>query len=557
MGCDDTTHNFPSAHEFSSITCNDRSRLRGLYSYSESEVDVNIRENLNANLSDKLTGIALILQSSRELVVWSLITTTIGLSAAIWWLRAWLDLIASCLFWLLLLALMFHIFKVGYTTYHSMIKAREEHRKLHLANEEKFVKLERERAKLDLDRYMPRVLEAGLLSGRNISYGPKGEITVSDYRSNAHQFIEASEVSTPMQLAGPFERISIAECAASVEPNSLKVCVGTIADTGEKAIISFKKSHFKFIGASQKGKSSLVASFLDAVSQTHTPDVVQFSILDMEDMTGNLFTYLPHVRMHARTKEDVVVALRECVAIMEERYTHTVKEIAHMPILLIYVEEFLDLKNQLKAFNPEAYKEVSAHITTLALRGLKARCQLLLCAQADYRDKSGDLAGAMSSIPNGFSVCLKPDASRAAGFTDTALLNRNYQENKVGVFVAQTPTLKAIVIGPDCDLEKRLVELEQEELADTEEGTGIYLLPQPEDADDADIQPSALPVMRSKGPTADSIDLNEAVSHWNSGYDSQYGLMKCYPGMTQYQANKLMKKLKGLADRSTDCLQTV
>jgi hypothetical protein len=380
------------------------------------------------------------------------------------------------------------------------------------------IKNARERGKLQIESAMPRIIEAALVSGRNISYSSKGDVHLTDWRSNVHN-INASSTDAPLQIEGPLSRVTIEECVEAIEPNSFKICVGTVQGTGEKAVLSFKKTHFKIIGASQKGKSSLVAAFLTIVSQTHTPDQVQFAVLDMEDMTGRLFTDLPHTIRHARNLEDVVYGLREIVSIMEERYRNTVKEIALMPIILIYLEEFLDLKNQLKAFNTALYKECVAHVTTLATRGLKARCQLLLCAQTEYRDSGGELAGALANIPNGFSVCLVPSAARAAGFTNTELLNRNYKENRVGVFVAKHPQLQGIVVGPDFDLERRLMDLEDDD-------DGSYLLPSPH------------------SPTKAEIDLAEAQNYWNNGFNSENKIMTCYPGMTKYQANKLCKKLR-------------
>lgn len=504
-----------------------------------------INERMNVDGDNKLGGVALILASTPQIVVvWSLIVVSVFGVVALIWLRDYLTLIGTILLWSSIIAIIVKIAHKAYVTYHVVSKQSLDRQTLKEKLEKLRIQNETERAKLSLTYKMAYAVDAGIANGRNISYSAKGELQISDWRSNVHSISEIATNQTTPQIEAPLRRISITECVEAIEHNSLKVCVGSIQDTDQKAIITFKKSHFKFIGASQKGKSSLVATFLDVVSQTHSADVVQFAILDMEDMTGNLFSDLPHVIKHARSKETVVLGLREMVSIMDYRYTLPVKEIAKMPIILIYVEEFLDLKNQLKAFNPDLYKETIAHITTLATRGLKARCQLMLCAQTEYRDSGGELAGALANIPNGFSVCLKPEAARAAGFTNTVLLNKNYQENKVGVFVAKHPQLQCIVVGAECDLEKRLADLEQDESDEEEEG--LYLLPQQQSEQETIAE---LPKFREKGPQADAIDINEAIGYWNDGYGSENKLMAAYPGLTKYQANKLYKRIKAVNDR--------
>lgn len=283
---------------------------------------------------------------------------------------------------------------------------------------------------------------------------------------------------------GGVRRLSIDEIVEHCQANSYKMFVGrSMTKPNHPAVqINFYKQHFRMIGASQRGKSSMVAAFLTIVTRTHDPKHVRLALLDMEDQTSNLFADLPHVatiqrdgqrvRLHARNADQVLEYLVNVVEIMRYRYTLSKEQVRSLPILLVYIEEFLALKNEFKArvqraTSKEAREQAEAEyavlvycIESLSQQGLKARVQLLLCAQVEYADD--DFREAMVNIGCGFSFCVRPTAAAAAGFRNNALLKRNAEDNKVGQAVVETPDCNDLVLAPDFDLEARLLAYEQE-----------------------------------------------------------------------------------------------
>ena len=285
---------------------------------------------------------------------------------------------------------------------------------------------------------------------------------------------------------GGIERLTIEEIVAHTKPNSFTIWIGrSLTKEGNPALlINFYKQHFRFIGASQRGKSSMVAAFIEIVTRTHDPRHVQLILLDKENLTSNLFADLPHVvklrmptgeivRMHARSNEQVLQYLIHTTVLMERRYRIIERDgiaaLKKMPVILVYIEEFLRLKAYFKAQLKTAKDKEQAEsdyatlmycINELAGRGLKARVQLLLCAQVDYADD--DFREAMANISCGFSFCVKRDAAMAAGFTNAELLTRNLKENKVGQAVVECPDCNDLVLAPEYDLEARLEAWQEE-----------------------------------------------------------------------------------------------
>jgi hypothetical protein len=269
-------------------------------------------------------------------------------------------------------------------------------------------------------------------------------------------------------------RLPIEAIVGSTEQNSYNVCIGRslTKDGNPPAQINFYKQHFKFIGASQKGKSSMVAAFLDIVTQTHDPDHVLIALLDLEDQTSRLFAHLDHVAevetdkgrvlLHARDHEEVLEHLEYVVSAMNNRYELTKSQLMQEPILLVYIEEFLSLKNYFKQTDKQKYARLVFCINELARRGLKARVQLLLCAQVDYRDE--DFQEALVNVSCGMAFCVRMTATQAAGFYNTELLRQNVQDNKVGQAVCEMPDCNDLILAPEYNLEKRLIALEEAEM---------------------------------------------------------------------------------------------
>ncbi len=277
-------------------------------------------------------------------------------------------------------------------------------------------------------------------------------------------------------------RIKVDEIVKHTERNSYRTYIGrSLTHRDNPAVpISFYKRHIKIIGASQMGKSSMAAALLDSILRTHDPERVLVALLDMEDQTSNLFADDPHIvqvkqdgkltSLHARSKEQVLEHLELIVQIMDYRYTLSKIEVAQQPLLLVYLEEFLALKDYFKArakgtkgpAKEQAiydYERLVYCIKEIARRGLKVLVQFLMCAQVDYRDD--DLQEALINVTSGICFCVRSTAANAAGFYQNEMLNRNAKDNKVGQAVVEMPDCKDLILAPEYDLEKRLIALER------------------------------------------------------------------------------------------------
>lgn len=288
--------------------------------------------------------------------------------------------------------------------------------------------------------------------------------------------------------AGEFlpPRLTIDEIVAHVRPNSYTLYIGrSLTRPGNPAIlINFYQQHFKLIGASGRGKSSMAAAFLEIVIRTHDTDHVLVVLLDLEDRTSNLFAEIDHlaevyvngawVPLHARTHGQVLEYLGYVVEIVRMRYDLGEEDRLQQPVVLVYLEEFIELKDYFKTRMDTVpdhekaqargdYADLVYRIKTIARLGLKARVQFLICAQVDYRDD--DLQEALINVTSGMAFSVLVTAARAAGFYRTDLLTRNAKEDKEGQAVAQMPDCKDLVLAPEFDLGKKLLALEAAERA--------------------------------------------------------------------------------------------
>ncbi|MGH2478492.1 MAG: FtsK/SpoIIIE domain-containing protein, partial [Ktedonobacteraceae bacterium] len=277
------------------------------------------------------------------------------------------------------------------------------------------------------------------------------------------------------------ERLSIDVICQHIERNSYTIYLGRSMTKGDGPAlpVNFYKQHIKIIGTSQRGKSSMAAIIITIITATHDPACVQLALLDQENITARLFAHLPHlaswrgVKLHAQTPEQVTAYLGYLVDMMDYRYTLPTAERKALPLVLMYLEEFLDLKNdlrlQIKLFagsgmkqeREEAtkrYAQFMMAINKLALRGLKARMQFLLCAHTDYADE--DFRDALSQFGICLSFCAKPTAAQAAGFTDYGLLSFNAKEDQAGTAVIEAPGVTDLLLAPDYDIDAHLIDLE-------------------------------------------------------------------------------------------------
>jgi hypothetical protein len=156
------------------------------------------------------------------------------------------------------------------------------------------------------------------------------------------------------------KRLTIDEIVQHTPPNSYTIYIGrSLTKPGNPAIlVNFYKQHFKFIGASQRGKSSMAAAFLEIVTRTHDTDHLLVVLLDLEDQTSNLFHDIDHlaeccvngewIPLHAHSPEQVLEYLGYVVQIVRERYELSKTDLPQQPVILVYLEEFIELKDYFK-----------------------------------------------------------------------------------------------------------------------------------------------------------------------------------------------------------------
>lgn len=288
--------------------------------------------------------------------------------------------------------------------------------------------------------------------------------------------------STQSEVPG-VPRITVEQIARHVERNSYEVYIGrSMTRPNHPAMkINFYKRHLKLIGASQHGKSSMAAALLDAITRTHDPQFVQVALLDLEDRTSRLFAHLPHIarvrkngethRLYARNYSQVLAHLEYVSTLIDYRYGLPDDELERQPVLIVYLEEFVDLKDYFKQRieavdrdekeqAKQDYARLVYYIKKIAARGLKVLVQLLMCAQVDYRDD--DLQAALVNVTSGMSFCVRVSAAQAAGFYQSELLARNAKEDKIGQAVCEMPDCKDLILAPDYDLTARLKTLSAE-----------------------------------------------------------------------------------------------
>lgn len=284
------------------------------------------------------------------------------------------------------------------------------------------------------------------------------------------------------------EQPTVEEIVAQIPRNSYKIGLGRSLSTGELIVVGLLKKHLKLIGASQRGKSSMAGALMRIMTETHDPEYLQIALLDLENLTCHLFEHLPHVaRYHvdgkdiplvARSHEEVAELLEYIINILNYRYTLTKKQIRQLPMIIVYLEELLSLKDYFKIKSKakigdaeKQYARLVFCIKEIARRGLKVKIQLLACAQCDYRDE--DLVEAWINIKNGLSFSVKPTAAQAAGFMQYDLLMQNAEDDEPGQFVCEMSEVNDLGLAPYFDLEQLLIawEEEQERLEETVEGS--------------------------------------------------------------------------------------
>ncbi len=395
----------------------------------------------------------------------------------------------------------------------------------------------------------------------------------------------------------PVPRLRPNDIIRNTEPDEYRICIGrSLTKTGNPPVwINFYCQHLKIIGASQYGKSSMAACILYLITRTHAPENVLIALLDLEHKTSKLFTDCQHVAqmtingqpvtLHAKSYEEVLLHLGYCVEIMNQRYKLSEEQVEQEPLLVVYVEEFLDLKDYYKRLvdsltggaKEEAkknYSQLVFRISQLARRGLKVKIQLLLCAQVDYRDE--DFAESLANITGGMSFNVKSTAAQAAGFVRTDLLKRNEKEDRQGQAVVETRDAKDLVLAPEYNLKEKLraldkrrqvaplpngkrttiiapantLKLPEQELENSSQQQMGTVLTHERDGEAAPEESTAkiIPMLPEKGRRAEDIDLNAAIAVYNLGNTSRYQLAKIFD-LSENQGRKLKEIIEAQAEQ--------
>ncbi len=356
-------------------------------------------------------------------------------------------------------------------------------------------------------------------------------------------------------------RITVDQMVAHTERNSYEVYIGrSLTRPGNPAVkINFRRRHIKLIGATQHGKSSEAGAILEAILCTHDPKYVKVALLDLENKTSRLFADAPHVlklridgeavRFHARSYSEVLEHMGYLSSLVDSRYVMSEEELEQQPLILAYLEEFVDLKNYFKqrmsaAVAPEEreaakqdYARLIFYIKKLAARGLKVHVQFLMCAQVDYRDD--DLQEALVNVTSGMSFCVRVSAALAAGFYQSELLARNAREDQIGQCVVEMPDCKDLVLAPEYDLKARLRALPRETYEERE-------------------TPASLPIATRMGPLAPAYrpaapidaELERALVAYDAGHTTQNALAIALD-MSPWSVRPLYTKVKMLRGTRT------
>jgi hypothetical protein len=272
---------------------------------------------------------------------------------------------------------------------------------------------------------------------------------------------------------GNTQKPSLEDLVSRVERNSLQLCLGrSLTKSSDYLIAELAETHIKIIGGTRMGKSCEAAAILDQVQLTHDPSRLCFSLLDLEYKTSRLFERSEHLAIlnggggreivsHAKSIEEVPIHLHHLTQELERRdRLASYQELEKLPHILIYLEEFLNLKRQLRSKDKKTCEQFLVDFNTLTTRGLKLGMHVLACAQVDYADD--DLKEAMNQFV-GLNIAfgVRPQAAAAAGFVNYDLLNQNYANRVPGQFVLEMLGGADLGIAPEYDVKAKLKSLHE------------------------------------------------------------------------------------------------
>lgn len=301
------------------------------------------------------------------------------------------------------------------------------------------------------------------------------------------QDMEQTAETTISEVATDFPKME--EIYNVLRENALEVCLGKSATTGELFTMPLVDgTHYRVIGGSGFGKSCFAAAILDMTTSMNDEDHLQVALLDLEHKTSKLFEKLPHIAQIqvgrryvdciASDPDEVANHLGYLKKELDRRKTLSEHDLRRERFMLIYVEEFLSLKREV---DPKLLEEMANNFTILAVRGRKYGMYLLACAQVDYADRQ--FRDAMNQFNVSASFSVKPKAAQAVGFMSYDLLKQNFAAKQRGQFVLETTGCTDIMLAPQYDVKKMLMQLERSQYVhSTVQSQNLPLLNEPRTA---------------------------------------------------------------------------
>ncbi len=262
---------------------------------------------------------------------------------------------------------------------------------------------------------------------------PSSPITIRD-----NQFGQAQ------LTAGNAEQPRLETIIDELSPNALEFAFGSNRETGQIVKNTLPKAvHLQAIGSTGFGKSMQATGILTQLCTRNDPDHLQLALIDCEGETTAPFADLPHVRFAAEEPREAAKVLAALCKELERR--HISKQ--DLPMILIFVEEFLTLRNRM----PASLKNQALYdFTELACGGRKHGLSLFTIGQTAYAEKS--IRDAQNQFFSSMCFSAKPDMARAAGFRNTALLNTLYSEKRKGQFLLEASSGDAILLAPHVNM---------------------------------------------------------------------------------------------------------
>ncbi len=268
---------------------------------------------------------------------------------------------------------------------------------------------------------------------------------VPDHQHIEYNYSDTSTRAGQEQLAAAhnIEQPRLATIIEELTPNTLEFVFGLDATTGQLARTTLPNAvHIQLLGISGQGKSRQATSILTQLCARNDTEHLNLALIDCEGETTAPFQNLPHVRYLADESKEAAKTFRGLVNELERRDVSRTL----WPTIFIFVEEFLNLRRTM----PTEYRDQALEdYTTLALRGRKRGMFLFSIGQTSYVDRH--IRDAQNQFLSNMAFAAKPTAARAAGFTNTPLLNQLYQERRPGQFLLERPAGDSILLAPYVD----------------------------------------------------------------------------------------------------------